>query len=1111
MSEERLSMLIEDFSYRNLNLFFRDKCENYAETPEDLSQYDDERFSDFSKLGEIRFDDGEKLVVTTSRVSSDLSERSGKKAQYEKAKRILKELAVYDASFFIFHDDTGSFRFSLVYGQAEGTRKSWSNFRRFTYFVSRESTNRTFRIRVGGCIFSSLEVVKDAFSVEKVNKEFYNHVAMFFYRLVGYKCKREMTLPSVSDDDKETYQKFAVRLIGRAIFCWFLKHKKSGNGVSLIPESVLSSGAVKHNSQYYHSTLEKLFFEVLNTLQEQRHKNILPDADKIPFLNGGLFEPHDDFYDNGELQYNLVIQDIWFEQFFEILEQYNFTIDENSTVDADVSVDPEMLGRIFENLLAEVNPQTGETARKATGSYYTPRTIVDYMVDQSLKQYLITKTKIEEDRVTALLSYEAPEISLSESEKGSIISALDEIKIIDPACGSGAFPMGILHKMLLVLQKADPDLRLWLKNHLGNIEPGIFRDRLLERIRNENWEYVRKLLIIQKSIYGVDIQTIAVEISKLRFFLSLIVDEQIDDLKDNRGVEALPNLEFKFVAANSLIGLPPVMNRQVGLGIVNEEVIRLKKLRNRYLRSYGTEKKQIEEDFLKTRGKLIEQSIKWGGKDALALQLANWNPFSNEASEWFDPDWMFGVEEGFDIVIANPPYLGEKGHKDIFRIIRQNTLKEYYQAKMDIFYFFFHLAINMGNNNAQIAFITTNYYPTATFANKLRQDLKQRTIIRKFVNFNELRIFESAQGQHNMITVLSKGHDDSKTVDTCITKRKGDATPQTLQEILAWQDNQTSYYRKKQNEIYEGKECYIRLYAGSDSGDDTTQSILNKIKHGNSTLGQYCNINRGVDITLRQITRKHLKKYPQNHFTLGEQAFTVSKESFDNALLRKYSDILKKYIKSTDIFRYGFNWSNEILLYMKWDTDITRFPEIRKHLQKFKPILEAQRKNYNEDYPWYALHRPRNQHIFESEKILVPYRSRKNTFGYSLEPTYGSDDVYFITDKGSSVHLKYVLALLNSKLYFLWLYHKGKRKGEILELYSTPLSEVPIKQNDAGQNSFIDLVDKIITITKEGDYLSSPIPQAKVKVLELQIDRMVYELYGLTPEEIAVVEGSSSE
>src|SRR4030042_2657138 len=338
MSEERLSRIIEDFNYRNLCLFFRSKSENYAEASEDLSLYDDERFTDFQKLGEIRFDIGDKLVITTSLVSSDLSERSGKKAQYEKAKKILKELAVYAAGFFIFHDDTGSFRFSLVYAQFQGTKRSFSNFRRFTYFVSKDQTNKTFRTRVGGCNFLSLEAVKDAFSVEKVNKEFIFHVARFFYRLTGYNCKREMTLPSVSDDDKKTYQEFTVRLIGRTIFCWFWKHKKSAKGVSLIPESILSSEAVKQNSQYYHSTLEKLFFEVLNTPQEQRHKNILPDADKIPFLNGGLFDPHkNDFY-SGKPLYNLVVTDAWFYQFFEILEQYNFTIDENSTVDADVSV-----------------------------------------------------------------------------------------------------------------------------------------------------------------------------------------------------------------------------------------------------------------------------------------------------------------------------------------------------------------------------------------------------------------------------------------------------------------------------------------------------------------------------------------------------------------------------------------------------------------------------------------------------------------------------------------------------------------------------------------------------------------------------------------------------
>jgi len=1101
MSEERLSRIIEDFDYRNLNLFFRSKCENYAEASEDFSLYDDESFTDFQKLGEIRFDSGDKLVITSSLVSSDLSERSGKKAQYEKAKKILKEMAVYDAGFFIFHDNRGSFRFSLVYAQFQGTRRSFSNFRRFTYFVSKDQTNRTFRIRVGGCSFQSLEAVKDAFSVEKVNKEFYNHIARFFYRLTGYECKKEMTLPSVSDDDKDTYQEFAVRLIGRAIFCWFLKHKKSANGISLIPESILSSKAVKQNSQYYHSTLEKLFFEVLNTPQEQRHKNILPDADKIPFLNGGLFEPHDDFYDNCKPQYNLVIPDTWFEQFFEILEQYNFTIDENSTVDADVSVDPEMLGRIFENLLAEVNPETGETARKATGSYYTPRTIVDYMVDQSLKQYLLTKTKIDEDIITALLSYEAPDVILNESEKGSIVSALDEIKIIDPACGSGAFPMGILHKMLLVLQKVDPDLKLWLKNHLGNIEPGLFKDRLLERIRNENWEYVRKLLIIQKSVYGVDIQTIAVEISKLRFFLSLIVDEQIDDLRKNRGVEALPNLEFKFVVANSLIGLPPVINRQVGLGISSDEITRLKELRNKYLRSYGREKKQIEEDFLKTRGKLIEQNIKWGGKDALALQLANWNPFSNEKSDWFDPEWMFGVENRFDIVIANPPYLGEKGHKDIFRQIKQGTLKAYYQGKMDIFYFFFHLSIDLGNAESQIAFITTNYYPTATGANKLRQDFKKRTIIRKLVNFNELKIFESAQGQHNMLTILSKGQNYNAMAETCITKRKGDATPEILRGILQWDDEETSYHQVHNSSLYSEGECYIRLAGDSIISKDPISVALNKLKKQGASLGTICNINCGIQTGCDRVKTEE-----------GHQGVFVLDESEISGIPSKERSLLRPFYKNSDIEK--FSCSSETNLRVVYtDRTFNRpsdFPVIIGHLRKFKKRLDEIREVKNGIIQYYQLQWPREESIFKSPKIVAPQRSRSNTFAYTEKDWYASVDVYYITQKDKETSLKYILALLNSKLYFLWLYRNGKLKGEMLELYQKPLSEIPIKRiSKIDQKPFISIVDQILAITKDEDYPYSPDKQAQVKEYGHQIDQIVYALYGLTPEEIAVVEGKN--
>jgi hypothetical protein len=258
----------------------------------------------------------------------------------------------------------------------------------------------------------------------------------------------------------------------------------------------------------------------------------------------------------------------------------------------DLSIDPEMLGRIFENLLAEINPETEETARKATGSYYTPRNIVDYMVTESLKQYLVTRTGIDASLVTDLLSFEMEGSSLSEDDSRKVVAALEELRIIDPACGSGAFPMGVLQKMVLVLQKVDPDSKRWLASLLSNIPDTTAREMMRRKLENEHdmWDYTRKLGIIRKSIYGVDIQPIAVEIAKLRCFLSLIVDENVIDEKDNRNIEALPNLEFKFVCANSLVDVPEE-GQQDGL-LVDEYFEKMEGLIRDYFQAWQPGKKK---------------------------------------------------------------------------------------------------------------------------------------------------------------------------------------------------------------------------------------------------------------------------------------------------------------------------------------------------------------------------------------------------------------------------------------------------------------------------------------------------------------------------------------
>ena len=575
------------------------------------------------------------------------------------------------------------------------TDKHYHNFR-FAYFKAPKETEKNAPLSLFGwnhgdtalhtlCDYNLYSLVwsddinqpqwKEAFSIEKVTKAFFRQVAKLFTDLVGgtrkegsktYQGENLLKMPGKQDDTVR--KEFAVRLIGRLIFCWFLKKKVSKAGIPLVPDEILSTAALANNKGvggYYHSVLEPLFFELLNTPADSRKKDYRNQPwSYIPFLNGGLFTPHEfDFYELADTGYSkhintLLVPDEWLNNLLIIFERYNFTIDENTPVDIELSIEPEMLGRIFENLLAEINPETGETARKSTGAT-TPRVPSSNMVDESLKQYLVTKTGIAEDKIASLLSYAEEDGSgFTEDQTEALIDALHTVKIIDPACGSGAFPMGILQKILLMLQKLDPDSKRWLDKLLAGIPDPMYRKELKKKIKVPN--YLHKLGIIRDCIFGVDIQPIAVEISKLRCFLSLIVDENVEDTDDNRGVEHLPNLEFKFVCANTLIGLPE-SEQQNDTFIKDmyedvDNIQKLKELREGYLTSYGKEKKRIEDDFKKVQSAMLNQTIDSKKVNLRTSALQGWEPFSDKPCSWFDPEWMFGIKGRFDIVIANPPW-----------------------------------------------------------------------------------------------------------------------------------------------------------------------------------------------------------------------------------------------------------------------------------------------------------------------------------------------------------------------------------------------------------------------------------------------------------------------
>lgn len=614
--------------------------------------------------------------------------------------------------------------------------------KRYTYLLGEDEKVRTPSDRLSQLANKtlSLQDILNAFSVEALNEEFYKIIQAFFYELIGGKTgvgKKShdfgngiLSLPAVPKDNehKQIYQEFSVRLLGRTIFCWFLKMKKSYSGETLLPESLLASKAVKTN--YYHEILERLFFQTLNTPMDDRVDNLPKGADQIPFLNGGLFEPGiDDYYKPNrhtglsEHINTLKIPDNWFVRFFEELEKYNFTIDENSVTDVEVSVDPEMLGRIFENLLAEIDPDSGESARKATGSFYTPREIVDYMATESLVQYLHNKTAIHQDTLRPIFKMmDEQKLNFSQKEMESILDALDQVKILDPACGSGAFPMGVLQKIVQALQKLDENAEWWKKRQVSRITNAIVKKQLKEKLESSGVEYARKIGIIQNSLYGVDIQPVAAEISKLRCFLSLIVDENIDDDKPNRGIEPLPNLEFKFVTADTLVNLPDA-SLQHGLFDHFEEMQELEELRNEYIQSYGTKKGRIKERFLKVQQAIFKDQLNlFIDTKSRAYHLSTWNPFSHEKSNWFDPKWMFGVEE-FDVLIGNPPYVDIKA-------LPKDAVLDYFKRfetasnRINLFSIFIERGMDLISNNGVLSYI----HPNSLLVNDSYQKIREHIL-----------------------------------------------------------------------------------------------------------------------------------------------------------------------------------------------------------------------------------------------------------------------------------------------------------------------------------------------------------------------------------------------
>jgi adenine-specific DNA-methyltransferase len=1005
--------------------------------------------------------------------------------------RLMKEYN--DFHVLAFYTSPGSVNYRLSYvtigitADDKKVKYEYSNPRRYSYFLGPDAKVHTpARFLIKKRRIVDINDLQERFSVEVVNKEFYKRIATLFTSLVGGKrkdgsktsdYKAILKLPSITEHQK--MQEFAVRMIGRIVFCWFLKKKSASNGDSLIPEDVLSLKSVKENKNYYHTVLEKLFFQVLNTpIKDRRDEFKTGPFAQIPFLNGGLFEDHpDDFYAPVELFgtsnniNTLIVDDNWLGELLELLEEYNFTIDENTSMDVELSVDPEMLGRIFENLLAEINPETGETARKSTGSYYTPRPIVEYMVDESLKQYLLTKTGIKEEKLEELLSYSEDVKDLTDDDKEKIVDALDEVKIIDPACGSGAFPMGILQKMVFILQQADPESINWLIKQLDRIPDAYVRNIVEEQLMKENWNYIRKLGLIRNSIYGVDIQQIAVEISKLRVFLSLIVDSKIDDAGENRGIKALPNLEFKFVCANTLIGLPKVSEKAGSIFEAHTEIKKLKSLRERYFNIFGHRKHQIERQFREIQDKMFKHSLEMVSMGEKTLALSGWDPFSDKAAEWFDPDWMFGIKEGFDIVISNPPYVQIQNFSG--RQIQKDWENQGYQTFVrtgDIYCLFYEKGNLLLRNQGVLTYITSNKWMRANYGKNFRKYLVEETNPLQIIDFGGYKVFDSAAVDTNIL-IFAKAANNFKTRGLLVLKN------------FNGKNNLKNYFNNNSIILkYLSEKNWIIA-----SKDDI--AIKYKIEKKGIKLRDWdIIIYRGV-------------------LTGFNNAFIVDGAKKDELIAKDPNnlDIIKPILRGRDISKYFAIFADLWLIFTRRGIDIDKYPEIKEYLYQFYKQLRP--KNRGEKtgrkpgpYKWYEIQDSISYYQeFEKDKIIYMDIAQNLTFTFDSKGMFMVNTCYFLNAGKSN---KYLLSILNSKMmdwYYRWISAQLGEKG--IRHFNIYIEQLPIpKISEAEQQLFVELVDKII-LAKENNQ------NADTSDMETEIDRMVYQLYELTPEEIAIVEG----
>lgn len=1041
--------------------------------------YDHIRIKRAGIIGEVLLDDEyeveQKLLVFEFLLQPNMTKLDINRVMLSNIVDKIRDDAGVTGALAVFIDEQRQkWRLTLVAKQETYGEETIATLpKRYTYLLGEGENTRTVTERFNAlqnAMFKDLKTLLDAFAVEKLSNAFFDEYTKHYKAFCEAVAKHEAADTVFQGNDK--YQRdFVKRLLGRIVFLYFLQKKgwlgaKKGTntGNYTFVKSLFEQCSDKN--RFYSEVLSKLFFDTLNNENRKESAYTMPNGElvQVPFLNGGLFE--EDTPNSHLLDFDASL----FKALFDTFDQYNFTIDESSPLDHEVGIDPEMLGHIFENQLED---------NKDKGAFYTPKQIVHYMCQESLIQYL--QTNLNDTAINEVISHfvrfkTQESVSNIASYKDKIDKLLRKVKICDPAIGSGAFPMGLLHEVFYCLVALAPNPDAYeLKKH-----------------------------IIRNSIYGVDIEKGAVDIARLRFWLSLVVDATKP--------EPLPNLDYKIMQGNSLLesyeGIPldnvtgdvkitihdankptqidiftnKVAEPQADYRMADDEASTL----NEYLTDYFSAKNKATKDHLhqeidnmvhehidrclemnvnkltiqiadlekklqdKTKGISEAQAGLFLNKSKEAKRIVELKKALEKQQEsrlrleMFEekgekPYFLWHLyfkdvfdDGGFDIVIGNPPYVGISRMKDKESIANANF--DTFESSGDLYALFYEQGAKLLKSDGVLSYITSRQWMQAAYGKSLRKFFTEKTNPTVLIDFGQKKLFKGATVFVNILTLRNQEY------------------TQQLKAVLV-----PNEYDMNGNDL----STYIDNNLIDIKIDENTWKIndTNKLNEIIEAKGKALKDWESIDF-FRGITTGYNDAF---HITKAQRDELISQDPNNAA-------IIKPLLRGKDIKRYGYefqewyiiNTHNGIREFQIPAINVVKdYPIVYKYLQKFENELVVRQ---DKGEHWTNLRNCAFLYEFDKPKIIWIEISDRANYAYDESGMYLTNSAYFLTCESENVNLKYVLAVLNSKVSdFYFSQHTAKiaggrmrYTGQYVGLVRIP--EIPLPE----QKPFEILVDYIL-------------------------------------------------